>query len=361
MPERKRALILGATGVVGRNILRHLLPEADWEIVAVSRRKPDIEGVYLHLPVDLTDREQAMHALGRPLGITHIFYAAYIERADHAEAVIPNLAMLQNVMDAVEPVSPHLAHVNLMHGTKWYGNHLGPFKTPAKEDDPRHMPPNFYHDQQAWIEARQAGKPWTWSSARPHAVCGFAVGNPMNLVMAIAVYATISKAIGLPLRFPGTEASYRALYQCTDSALLAKAVLWMVTSPRCANQAFNITNGDLIRWENVWPRFADYFEMQVGPRQHIQLSKMMHDKKPIWDELVARHGLMPIPYADIVRWNYGDYVFSTGYDVISSTMKAREFGFGEFLDTERMFLRQFDELRANKIIPPASNASGKAS
>jgi hypothetical protein len=35
-------------------------------------------------------------------------------------------------------------------------------------------------------------------------------------------------------------------------------------------------------------------------------------------------------------------------------MKAREFGFGEFLDTEKMFLRQFDELRANKIIPPAS-------
>jgi hypothetical protein len=128
----------------------------------------------------------------------------------------------------------------------------------------------------------------------------------------------------------------------------------MATSPRCANQAFNITNGDLIRWENVWPRFADYFEMPLGRRQHIQLSKMMQDKESIWAAIVARHGLMPIPYGEVVRWNYGDYVFSTGHDVISSTMKAREFGFGEFLDTEKMFLRQFDELRANKIIPPAS-------
>jgi hypothetical protein len=27
---------------------------------------------------------------------------------------------------------------------KSYGVQLGPFKTPAKETDPRHMPPNFY-------------------------------------------------------------------------------------------------------------------------------------------------------------------------------------------------------------------------
>ena len=26
-------------------------------------------------------------------------------------------------MDAVEPAAEALQHVNLMHGTKWYGNH----------------------------------------------------------------------------------------------------------------------------------------------------------------------------------------------------------------------------------------------
>src|SRR5205823_3605663 len=102
-----------------------------------------------------------------------------------------------------ETASPDLTHVNLMHGTKWYGNHLGSFKTPAKEDDPRHMPPNFYYDQQDLVAARQRGKTWTWSTARPHAICGFAAGNPMNLVMVLAVYATISKSLGMPLRHPG--------------------------------------------------------------------------------------------------------------------------------------------------------------
>ena len=46
MPDRKKALIAGATGVVGRNLLRHLLTLDDWDVIAVSRRKPDVEGRY---------------------------------------------------------------------------------------------------------------------------------------------------------------------------------------------------------------------------------------------------------------------------------------------------------------------------
>ncbi|MDQ4061749.1 MAG: SDR family oxidoreductase [Pseudomonadota bacterium] len=351
MPERKRALVAGATGVVGRNLLRHLLTSSDWDVVAVSRRKPDLDGHFVHLPVDLLNRDETLARLGEPLGITHVFFAAYLERPGWAEMVEPNLAMLVNLIEAVEPVSPDLAHVHLMHGTKWYGNHLGPFKTPAKESDPRHMPPNFYYDQLDFIVERRRGKPWTWSAARPHAICGFATGNPMNLVMVIAVYAAISKALGLPLRHPGTEANYRALYQCTDSALLARAMVWMATDPRAADEPFNITNGDVFRWENLWPRFADYFGMELGPRQHIRLAEMMRDKGPVWDRVVREHGLQPIPYEQAVSWNYGDFVFSAGFDIISSMTKARRYGFHDAVDSEEMFFRLFDELRANRVIP----------
>jgi uncharacterized protein YbjT (DUF2867 family) len=34
MPDRKKALIAGATGVVGRNLLRHLLTLDDWDVIA---------------------------------------------------------------------------------------------------------------------------------------------------------------------------------------------------------------------------------------------------------------------------------------------------------------------------------------
>jgi len=351
MPDRKKALIAGATGVAGRNLLRHLLTLDDWDVIAVSRRKPDAEGRYEHVAVDLLDRVQTFEALKRPRGVTHVFFSAYIERPTWAEMVAPNQTMLVNLMDAIEAASPDLAHVNLMHGTKWYGNHLGPFKTPAKEDDPRHMPPNFYYYQQDLVAARQQGKAWTWSTARPHAICGFATGNPMNLVMVLAVYATISKALGMPLRHPGTQENYHALYQCTDSALLSRALVWMATDSRCANEPFNITNGDLIRWENLWPKIASYFKMEVGPRQHIKLTEMMADKAYLWDRIVGQHGLRRIPYEQIVSWGYGDFVFGAGFDIISSMAKARRYGFHEAVDTEEMFFRMFDELRASKVIP----------
>ena len=67
-----------------------------------------------------------------------------MERPVRADMVGPNLAMLANTVETVEATASNLQHVLVMQGTKYYGSHLGPFKTPAKEDDPRHPPPNFY-------------------------------------------------------------------------------------------------------------------------------------------------------------------------------------------------------------------------
>ena len=81
-----------------------------------------------------------------------------------------------------------------MQGYKVYGAHLGPFKTPARESDADHMPPEFNIDQQNFLEQRQSGKAWSWSALRPSVVCGFALGNPMNLTMVIAIYAAMSES-----------------------------------------------------------------------------------------------------------------------------------------------------------------------
>ena len=111
--------------------------------------------------------------------------------------------MLVNTVDAVTATATDLRHVSLMQGYKVYGAHLGPFPTPALEDDPGHLPPEFNVDQQRYLMEQQAGQGWTWSALRPSVVCGTALGNPMNLVVALAVHATISRHLGVPLRFPG--------------------------------------------------------------------------------------------------------------------------------------------------------------
>src|SRR3954471_24617662 len=124
---KRKALIAGATGVVGRNLLRHLLATRAWEIVAVSRRKPDVEGAYEHIAVDLMDAAECKAKLGRLSDVTHIFFAALAANRELAQAAIDTLALLRNVVDVVEPVAGSLEHIHVMHGSKWYGMHLGPF------------------------------------------------------------------------------------------------------------------------------------------------------------------------------------------------------------------------------------------
>ena len=90
-----------------------------------------------------------------------------------------------------------------VQGTKYYGQHLGPFKTPAKEDDPRPPIQHFYYDQQDLLMRLRQGKAWSYSTTRPHVICGFALGNPLNIISILAVYATILREMGKPLTFPG--------------------------------------------------------------------------------------------------------------------------------------------------------------
>lgn len=347
----KTALVVGARGVIGGNLVEHLKQLGDWNIIGLSRRGGEDTGPVRHISVDLLDRGDVEEKLAGLNQITHVFYAAYQDRPSWTGLVAPNLQMLVNTVEVVEAVSPALGHVSLMQGYKVYGAHLGPFSTPAKEDDPAHMPPEFNVDQQQFLEAQQAGKSWTWSALRPSVVCGIGLGNPMNLAMVIAVYASISKELGIPLRFPGKPGAYTSLIEMTDAGLLAKATVWAATDPAGANQAYNITNGDIFRWERMWPKIASFFGLDTAPPLPMSLAAVMDDKADLWDTMVKGHKLQDIPYGDVSSWEFGDFVFAWDYDVLSDSSKARRAGFHEYVDTEDMFMRIFQDLRNQQIIP----------
>ncbi len=59
----------------------------------------------------------------------------------------------------------------------------------------------------------------------------------------------------------------------TDAGYFGKATVWAATDPRSANQAFNITNGDLFRWEELWPKLAAWFQLETAPPLPMQLSR----------------------------------------------------------------------------------------
>jgi nucleoside-diphosphate-sugar epimerase len=348
---QKTALVVGANGVIGSNLIHHLLEQGEFDIIGLSRRGGTDRQKLKYIAVDLLDLEQCQNKLSGFTEVTHIFYAAFQDRASWAELVSPNLAMLVNVVEVMEQFAPNLQHISLMQGYKVYGAHLGPFKTPAREDDGGHMPPEFNVDQQQFLEKRQHGKQWSWSAIRPSVVAGTALGNPMNLVLVIAVYASISKELGLPLRFPGKPGAYDKLMEMTDAGLLAKATVWAATNGQCANQAFNITNGDLFRWNDLWPKIAKYFNMESAPPLQLSLQTVMADKKPLWTGMQEKHGLEKHNYQQVSSWHFGDAVFGWDYDFFGDGTKARRLGFHEYVETEQMFFELFDELKAKRVIP----------
>lgn len=348
--SKNTALVVGANGVIGNNLIEYLEKLEQWEIIGISRRANVDRQKIRFIAVDLLDLSDCLKKLGNLNTVTHIYYAAYQDRPTWAELVEPNMKMLSNVLTAIEPIAPHIQHISLMQGYKVYGAHLGPFKTPAKESDAGHMPPEFNTSQQQYLEQLQKGKKWTWSAIRPSVVGGTAPSNPMNLAMLIAVYASISKELGIPLRFPGKIGAFQTLMEMTDATLLAKAMVWAATNPQAANQAFNINNGDLFRWKELWPKLASYFKMETADPIPLSLATMMSDKEPIWQKLQKEHQLS-YSYQEVATWPFGDFVFSWDYDFFADGTKARRLGFHEFMDTEQMFYQLFDEMREKKMIP----------
>lgn len=349
--SRKTALVLGATGVSGRAIVSHLDQQEDWDVIGASRNPPYFDTTARFVSVDLMDPDSCEAGLAGLDQVTHVFYTAYWDNPDIAKTREPNNAMARNALSVIARTAAKLEHVCLLQGTKYYGQYLGPFKTPAKENDPRIATPHFYYDQQDFLMALQDGQSWSWSAARPHVICGYALGNPLNLISLICVYAALLKRLGMPLIFPGKPGAFTSIYQATDSELLARAMVWMATNPACANEAFNITNGDFYRYANLWPVFADYFGMEAGGVETMDVVKFMDGREPLWDEIVREHGLEPNPVSRLANWHFANYAFSNDWDVMSDTTKCRKYGFLEFIDSEEMFLGHFETLRRMRIVP----------
>lgn len=359
MSDAGNLLVAGASSVATKQLVEIVRAMPGWRVTGLSRNRPaDWPADVDYLSADFQDAESCRKAIqGRDF--THVVYAArakhalYTTLAPHGpisiEDVGPNLQMLKNIVTASE--GPHLRHVHAVAGGKWYGIHFGPFTTPARESDPGHIPPNFYFDHQRFLETESAKRNWTWSTSRPNIISGITEGFGTNLLSTIGVYAAICGHLGLPFDFPGKPGNFTSLQEMTESRQLAEAIFWMCRSPTAANQAFNVINGDLFRWENVWPRMTEHFGLRPGRVRHFSLVRWMADKGPLWDEIVRKHGLKPYSIDQVASWGFADFLLGWDYDVISSMTKIRQAGFHRTIDTEDMILEQLAEHRARRILP----------
>jgi nucleoside-diphosphate-sugar epimerase len=348
----KVALIAGAGGAASKRLIEVLLADPDWSVVGLARTPRKSTDRMRWIAADLFDRDGCRRALAGQTAVTHIFYTA---RAKHGEtgveSVPDNVAMLRNLIDAIEPAAAGLAHIHLVQGTKYYGMHLGPFRTPAREDDPRPDFPNFYYDQQDLLAERARGKAWAWSASRPTFIYDFAPERARNAVAVIGAYAALCRELSLPFDFPGSAAAFDAQRDLTDASLLARAMTFMAVTPACRNEAFNVNNGDVVTWRTLWPRIAGFFGIAAGGVQPCSLHAWSRDKQPAWDAIVRQHGLKLTSLDSVADWAFADFHWAQSYDVVSSPDKLRRAGFSETIDSEDMLLAHLQRYRDAKVLP----------
>lgn len=361
-PDRRKhtMLIAGAGGVVGAAALEHFASLPDWEVIALSRRRPALPEGVTHVALDLTDPTACLEAMRSLPQVTHLMFAALYEKPDlvagwrDPEQMAVNLSMLRNLLDALEHHARGLRHVTLMQGTKAYGSHVEPAPVPCKERWPRHAHDNFYWLQEDLLRERQPKAGWTFTVLRPQIVLGYAVSSPMNIMAAIGTYAAVMRELGRPLAFPGGG---RYVNGGSDSRLIAQAAEFAGTHEIAGNETYNVVNGDALLWHDLWGSVARHFDMPLAEPSAMNLTREMPAHEAAWRRVVERHGLRELSLEQLVgsSWQFTDRAFAYGHDnppdSVLSGIKLHQHGFHGCMDTEDSLLYWLNRMQAQRLLP----------
>ena len=361
----RTVLVAGATGVVGHAALEAFASNGDWQVVALSRRTPDLSGLpagarVTHLSVDLTDAHACRAAVASVPGISHLAFAALYEKPglvrgwrEH-DQMQTNLQMLRNLLDPLCEAGG-LEHVSLLQGTKAYGVHLHPVPVPAQERWPRDAHENFYWLQEDLVRERSARAGFGFTIFRPQLIFGDALGVAMNLTPIIGIHAALCKEVGEPFCYPGGPSN---ILEATDARLVARAMQWSCDAPTARGETFNITNGDVFVWRNLWAELATALGVEPGPDEPRSMARWLPTQAEAWRRIATRQGLVQPDLTALLgeSHHYADFCFGfhareTPPPVIVSTIKIREAGFTECIDTGAMFRHWFERLRARRVLP----------
>ncbi|EJL34284.1 SDR family oxidoreductase [Novosphingobium sp. AP12] len=351
----RTALIVGASGIVG-SATAALLVQEGWTVHGLARRPVEQQGVE-PVAADLQDAAATAAALAS-IHPDAVFITTWLRQDSEAENIRVNSAMVRNLLDGLPgPAGPR--HVALVTGLKHY---LGPFEaygrgtlpqTPFREEQGRLEVENFYYAQEDELFAAAARDGFTWSVHRPHTVIGKAVGNAMNMGTTLAVYATLCRETGRPFRFPGSAAQWNGLTDMTDAGQLARHLLWAAETESAHNEAFNVVNGDVFRWQWMWGRIAAWFGLDAAPFDGsvLALDEQMAGDEKLWRAIALREGLVEPELGRLASPWHTDADLGRPIEVVTDMSKSRRLGFTGYQPTDDAFFALFERLRADRLIP----------
>ena len=352
-----KVLIAGASGLVG-TAAAHSFLNAGWQVTAACRRKPDlIEHPNCQwLALDLHDAAACQQAARELADISHLVYTAVYEMPglipgwSDPKQIETNDRMFRNLLN---PFADQLEHVTLLQGTKAYGGAVQPMRIPARESQPRVEHPNFYWLQEDHLRSKAALLDIT--ILRPQLIVGPNIGVVMNLPPVIGAYAAIRHALGLPFSYPG---GVDWVWEAADARLVGDACLWAATHPAAGGETFNLTNGEVFSFRDMWPALAEVLNMPLGPDEPLSMAEYLPQYADLWADIVQEFDLQPNTLDDLLgqSHHYADLCFASGAQqaplpVFVSTVKIRQAGFATAFNTEASFCHWLNDLIERRIIP----------
>jgi nucleoside-diphosphate-sugar epimerase len=349
MPLRT-AVVAGVSGISGRNLAELLLSEG-WRVYGLARRAASGPAGLISLAADLLD-VNALRSTLQDVHATHAFYCTWSRQSTETENCRVNGAMLRNFLDALDPAE--LRHVALVTGMKHYYQRSSGLvaETPFREEHPRLPSENFYYVLEDVLQ-HAASRGFSWTVHRPNTIVGYAIGNAMNLGVTLGVYAAICRETGAPFLFPGSRFLYGALSEITDAALLARHLAWAATTEGARNQVFNVSNGDLFRWQWLWPKLAADFGIAAAscPESPRPLKDAMGDAGRVWRSMTAKYRLQPFDVEGLAAWWHADADLGREFESFCDMAKSRRLGFLESVESRTSFTQLFDRLRREHLLP----------
>jgi nucleoside-diphosphate-sugar epimerase len=246
-------------------------------------------------------------------------------------------------------------HISILQGTKVYGVHLHPIPIPARERDARKDHENFFFDHEEYVREMGARYGFNYTALRPQLVTGPTPGA-LNVLPAIGVYAAMRREQGEPFSFPGGPSF---VWEAADADLVADVMVWAAQSPQAANEALNITNGDVFEWRSLWPALAQTLGVETAADVPTSVAAYIEKNAAVWNQIVAKYDLRSKNLREFVGQGdqHLDFAFAYGAPAgpraFVSTIKLRQAGFTKTIDTEDSFRKALQSLIDRKLLPPA--------
>jgi nucleoside-diphosphate-sugar epimerase len=374
----KVALITGGNGITGSAVLEYLVAHTtakEWSKIIVTSRSPfkttvqddRITFIALDLSKDPAILIEKMSSVCAE--VTHAYSSSYVHKDDFAELNKANEALFSNFLDALIAVAPNLQNCTLQTGGKHHNVHIIPVSSPAREKEPRgdSSIENFYYPQEDYLIKSQKGQKWTWNVIRPEAIIGHtSKPNGMNSALTYAPYFLVCKKLGAEAKMPTNQRYWEGTDYLSDSRLIADMTIWASTTPKAANNAFNVNNGDYLCWRYMWPRIAKYcgahatsdqvFEKSVpkeGDSQlEVSLAEWVADKREVWERICDENGCHEAKATwESGTWAFQDWVFQRTWSATLSINKARKFGWQGHIDSYQSLTDAFEKFVELKQIP----------